>query len=243
MQKYKILIATLLVLSAIFLGLQSFKYEFEAAGIRALLLTLLTILYCARVKKKRFFFFLFLITFCVAELLNFFSWFYEIYEDSIDYMYYISNGLYILSYSFLITLVLKSMNIKEVILKFPFHLLILFVLDIFCVSIVTGTTKSQLSIYEYSLEFIYNTVIMVLLSVAFINYIYRDDKKSMNLLVGSIFIVFSEVIQLAYFYISDTNFLNVICSLFLVLAFLFFYLQSRLSHEDQFNRIGQDLSI
>ncbi len=122
MQKYKILIATLLVLSAIFLGLQSFKYEFEAAGIRALLLTLLTILYCVRVKKKRFFFFLFLITFCVAELLNFFSWFNEIYEDSIDYMYYISNGLYILSYSFLITLVLKSMNVKEVFLKFPIHL-------------------------------------------------------------------------------------------------------------------------
>ena len=116
--------------------------------------------------------------------------------------------------------------------KFPAHLVILLVLDIFCWLTVTDTTKGVLTTTEYELEFIYNTVIMLLLTVTLINYIYREDKKSMNLLIGSIFIVFSEVIQLAYFYISAINILNVICSFFLVIAFIFFYLQSRLMYQN-----------
>ena len=232
MQIKKILIASLVLLSIVFLGLQFLEYEIEASGVRMLLLLLLTVLYCTSVKTKRLYFFLFLIAFTVSEVLNFVSWFIVLYEDSIDYFYYIGNGLYILSYIFLVIQVLKTMNVKEVVTKFPIHIIILFILDVFCVSIVTSTTDGELNGYEYYVEFIYNAVIMALLSIALINYIYRDDKKSMNLLVGSIFIVFSEVIQLAYFYISDINFLNILCSLFLVIAFLFFYLQARLNHEE-----------
>jgi hypothetical protein len=66
------------------------------------------------------------------------------------------------------------------------------------------------------------------LSVGLINYMYRNDNKSMLFLIGSICIVFSEIIQLAYFYIIKSNDLGFIYSLFLVLAFVFFYLQSQL---------------
>ncbi|OUR95109.1 hypothetical protein A9Q87_00780 [Flavobacteriales bacterium 34_180_T64] len=233
MQLKKVLIAILVLLSIVFLSLQLLQYEIEAAGARTLLLFFLTALYCHTVKTKRFYFFMFLVTFTISEILNFTSWFILLDFDSIDYFYYIGNGLYILSYIFLIIQVLKTMNIREVVTKFPLHIIILLVLDVFCVLIVTSTTRGQLSYNEYALEFLYNAVIMLLLSLALINYIYRDDKKSMNLLVGSIFIVFSEVIQLAYFYISEINFLNVLCSLLLVIAFLFFYLQARLNHEEK----------
>lgn len=246
MQFKKVLIAILVVLSFVFLGLQMMQYEIEAAGARTLLLGCLTVLYCHAVKSKRFYFFMFLVVFTISEILNFISWFILLDYDSIDYFYYIGNGLYILSYTFLIIQVVKTMNIKEIMAKYPIHIIILLVLDIFCVSIVTSTTQGQLSFNEYTLEFLYNAVIMILLSLALINYIHRDDKKAMNLLVGSIFIVFSEVIQLAYFYVSDINFLNVLCSFLLVLAFLFFYLQARLNHEEKVYRPisqSQDLKI
>jgi hypothetical protein len=104
---------------------------------------------------------------------------------------------------------------------------ILFVLDVFCVVIVSATTENILSFYEYTLEFLYNAVIMTLLSVALLQYMYRNDNKSMLFLVGSIFVVFSEIIQLAYFYILDNSDLSFIYALFMVLGLTFFYLQSQ----------------
>jgi hypothetical protein len=185
------------------------------------------------VKSINKFFFLFLTLFTLAQLIDFLAYFNKLVVlKNIDYLYYVGNGLIILSYTSLIIIVLKDMNIKEVITKLPAYIVILLVLDIFCVTIVTDTAKG-LSVYQYSLEFIYNAVIMSLLTLSVINYIYRVNKKAMNLLVASIFIVFSETIQLAYFYIIEINLLNVLCSLFLVFAFLFFYLQATLDEEPE----------
>jgi hypothetical protein len=114
-----------------------------------------------------------------------------------------------------------------VFLQLPVPIIILIVLDVFCVTLVTDTAEHQLTFYEYALEFVYNTIIMILLSVALINYMYRNDTKSMLFLVASIFIVFSEIIQLAYYYILDDNNLGFVYSLFFVVAFVFFYLQSQ----------------
>lgn len=240
----KILIAVLIVLSVVFMGFQIYELEVEAAGIRALMLILLTALYYIRVKNRRLFFFLFLITFAIAEILNFIGWLVPIVPiDDLDYMYFIGNSLYILSYSFLIVRILSSMNLLEIVRKLPFHLLILIVLDVFCVIVVTNTAMDRLNYYEYLVELVYNSVIMILLTVALINYILKNDKKAINLLIGSIFIFFSEIIQLAYFYVSNINLLNVFCSLFLVLAFVFFYLQSRLSYEPQEDSLFGDLLV
>lgn len=240
----KLLIAVLIVLSVVFMGFQIYELEVEAAGIRALMLILLTALYYIRVKNRRLFFFLFLITFAIAEILNFIGWLVPIVPiDDLDYMYFIGNSLYILSYSFLIVRILSSMNLLEIVRKLPFHLLILIVLDVFCVIVVTNTAMDRLNYYEYLVELVYNSVIMILLTVALINYILKNDKKAINLLIGSIFIFFSEIIQLAYFYVSNINLLNVFCSLFLVLAFVFFYLQSRLSYEPQDDSLYGDLLV
>src|SRR5690606_12850363 len=244
MQIQKVFIATLIILSVSFLGLQILQFETQAAALRALLLIGLTVFYCLTIKDKKRFFYLFLVAFSLAEVLNFTSLFVSFKSDSgTDYSYYLTNALYILAYLFLTTKVLGDMNLKEVIRKFPIHILVLLVLDIFCVIIVTDTTEGLLSSEEYTLEFLYNIVIMLLLTVALINYIYREDKKSMNLLIGSIFIVFSEVIQLAYFYISAINILNVICSFFLVMAFIFFYLQSRLMYQDNDDLTSNELYV
>lgn len=242
MQLRRILKGTLIVICLLFLGFQVFDLEFQASGARLLLVLLLTLLYCIRVPEKRMFFFKFLVFFTLAELVNFISRFVIIdYNTSIDYFYYGANILYITSYVFLIFQVLKDTDIKHILSKFWIHLLILVVLDVFCVIIVSGTTEKLLSTQQYYLEVTYNIVIMILLTVAMINYMAKNSLKSMNLLLGAIFIFFSEVLQFTYFYISNINVLNVICSLFLVLAFLFLYLQARIPIEEEQNALRQDL--
>lgn len=233
MKTKHLLVSGLIILSIVFLGLQLMKYEMYASGVRVVLMILLIGLYSLQVKSRNKYFFLFLTLFSLAQFIDFLAYFNRLgASNNIDYLYYAGNGLIILSYTFLIILVLKGMNIKEVITKLPAYIVVLLVLDIFCVTIVTDTAKG-LSVYQYSLEFIYNAVIMSLLTLSVINYIYRVNKKAMNLLIASIFIVFSETIQLAYFYIIEINVLNVLCSLFLVFAFLFFYLQATLEEEPE----------
>lgn len=241
MQIERFIKVTLIIICVLFLGLQILQYEVQAAGVRALLVVMLCVLYHVKVQDKRFFFLMFLLSFALAELLNFTSYFIERIFNNTDYFYYGVNGLYILSYTFLIIRIIRDMNIRQVLRKFWIHLIILIVLDIFCVNIVSGTTEKLLSHSESWLEYIYNVVIMMLLTVAMINYMSKNSQKSMNLLLGAIFIFFSEVIQYAYFYISSNSTLNVVCSLFLVLAFLFFYLQSRIGIEEERNSMRQDL--
>lgn len=244
MQLKRILSVSLIIMCLIFLGFQIMNLEFEASGARLILVFLLTLLYYISVESKRIFFFLFLVCFTLGELVGFISYFVDVDNGHpIDYFYYLGNALYILSYVFLIIRVLKEIDVILVFKKFWLHLTVLIILDIFCVIILTGTTKNILSYNEFSLEFLYNAIIMILLTVSMINYISKNTQKSMNLLLGAIFIFFSEVIQMTYFYISSITILNVMCSLFLVIAFLFFYLQARIPIESEQQAIQQDLRV
>ncbi len=236
MQLGKFLGVLVLALSVFFLGLQFKGLEVAAAGIRALAVSLLTVLYIIRVKKKHPLFLIFLLVFSVAEIFNYFTWAINIDPNyDIDYFYYVGNILYILSYMFLFLRIVVSLDIKAAIIKFPLQTGLLAIFGVFFVYFVSDTTRNELDYYQHYLEFTYNAVVMLLLAFALLNYMYRDDKKAMNLLIGSICIMFSEVIQLAYFYIADFNILNVICSLFLVLAFFFFYIQSCSEHREMIN--------
>jgi hypothetical protein len=227
----KILKVVLLLLGGIFIILQGFAYEVKGAAVSAFTLLLFTIFYYRLTKSITKYFFWFLVLFTIAQLLSYAAYYTVIDYEQMDYYYYGANSLYILAYVLLIIKMLRGFDLKTVFLEFPIPLVILVALDIFCVSIVTDTTENVLSIYEYSLEFGYNTVIMSLLSVALINYMYRNDNKSMLFLIGSICIVFSEIIQLAYHYIlPDDSTLGSTYSFFLVMAFVFFYLQSQVEY-------------
>ena len=219
----------LLLLGGIFIMLQGLAFELEGAAVSAVMLVILTFIYCKWTDKKSKLFFWFLVVFTIAHVLSYSSWFFEPIERyEIDLFYYAANILYIISYIFLILRITSELDFKKVFTELTIPLIILISLDVFCVVLVTDTTKAALDISQYILEFIYNAVIMALLSVALINYMYRNDNKSMLILIGSICIVFSEIIQLAYYYIlEDDRSLGFIYSFFLVIAFLFFYLQSQ----------------
>jgi hypothetical protein len=225
----RILKALLLLLGVTFVILQGLAFEVEGAAVSSAMLILLTLLYCKWTENKTKHFFWFIVTFTLAHVLSYASYYViDFREDQIDYFYFGANFLYILAYLFLIIGILRGLDLKKVFSELSIPIFVLIILDIFCVYIVSGTTENVLEIYEYSLEFFYNTVVMTMLSVGLINYMYRNDNKSMLFLIGSICIVFSEIIQLAYFYILSHNDLGFIYSLFLVLAFVFLYLQSQL---------------
>ncbi|WP_296313893.1 hypothetical protein [Winogradskyella sp. UBA3174] len=226
----KILKVVLLLLGGIFITLRGFDFEVEGAAVSALMLVLLTIVYCKWTENKVKYFFWFLVTFTLGHVLSYSTWFLpEIQEGQIDYYYYVANILFIISYLFLITRMVSELKFKDIFSELAIPIIVLVVLDVFCVILVTDTVEKAFSIYEYALEFTYNAVIMALLSVALINYMYRNDNKSMLMLLGSICIVFSEIIQLAYYYILDDSNLVFIFSFFLVVAFVLFYLQSQLT--------------
>lgn len=236
MQLTKIFGITIICLSLLFLGLQSMGLELEAFGVKALTLGLLALLYFIAVKSKHIFFILFLLLFTVAEIYNYFTFNLLPEEgETLDIYYIVGNTFFILSYIFLIGRVLTLMDIKKAMTRFPIQILLLAILGVFVTYMITDLSISGLPMdYTYFVELSYNAIIMILVSLSLINYMYKDTKKSMNLLIGCIFIVFSEVIQIAYYYITDfDNTLNVVYSVFLVAAFVFFYLQSRLDDEPE----------
>ena len=225
----KVLKGVLVPLAIYYIVLQGQSLDIQASGIGALMLVLLTILYAISKAPKRKYFFAFLIVFTITEIIDFFTWFTPPLEmNELDYFYYIANILYIVSYLFLILNLIIDLNLKLLIAEFKIPIIILIVLDIFSVMVISSTTENALNSYQFILEFVYNAVIMVLLSVALLNYMYRNDNKSMLLLVGCIFIMFYEIIQLAYFYVLDDNELSIIFSMLLVIAFTLFYVQSQL---------------
>lgn len=226
----KILKVVLLLLAVAFIVLQGFAVEVHGAALSAISLVLLTFLYLKWTTNQSQYFLLFLVVFTLGDIIGAIAHYrLTVFSGGYDYLYYIANTLYMLSYIFLIIKILKGFNFRKVFYELSIPIIVLIILDVFCVTLVTATAENEFTYYQYILEFTYNTVIMVLLSVALINYMYRNDKKSMLFLIGSIFIVFSEIIQLAYYYVLEDNNLSLIYSIFLVLAFLFFYLQSQIA--------------
>jgi hypothetical protein len=233
MQKTKLLLGVIIVLTITFLGFQIFGLQDAGNLVRPLLLPLLTILYCISNKCKKSYFFYFLVLYSISE---FSGVFFPLAENSIlidNILYYGGNLLYIAAYCCLSIGILKRMNLHSIFNRFPFHIIILIALDVYSIILVTDTAYQSDFLYgiiDYLIELLYNTSIMFLLTVALINYISRDSKKAMNLLLGAICIVFSEVIQVAYFYVSEKNILSIVYSILLVFAFGFFYIQSSMSY-------------
>ena len=93
----------LLLLGCIFIVLQGQALELEGAAVSAVMLVILTILYCKWTEKKSKLFFWFIVVFTIAHVLSYSSWFFEPIEHyEIDLFYYTANILYIISYIFLI---------------------------------------------------------------------------------------------------------------------------------------------
>jgi len=235
MQNQKLLMVFIIILAIIYIGLQILEMQVIADYVRPTLVPLLTITYYLAKKEKSSNFFYFLLFYSIGEIFSLFRYFGLDFFFIDDLLYYLVNTLFITAYIFLILEILKPINIRKTFNRYTTYILILAVLDIYSVILVTEIAiKSEFldGFFDYLTEIVYNIAFMLLLSVALINYISSHSKKAMNLLLGTLCIVFSEVMQVAYFYVSEQNKLSVIYAILLVLAFTFFYIQSNLSYAD-----------
>lgn len=202
---------------------------------RALILPFFTVLYFTTVKRKSWFFSFFLMCYAISDIM-------VLTESYIPYLlyYFIGNTLYVLAYVFLFLEICKSLSLLHVLRNYKIHIVVLMLLNIYIIYVLQVIIDPNLEmISQYFLELIYNIVMLSLLSGSLLNYFYKDNKKSLFLFIGSLCIVFSEVINVAYLYITETTTLNFISSALAVLAFFFYYQQSKLKNEQASRMVTQ----
>ena len=145
-----------------------------------------------------------------------------------DFVFYIGNILCILAYIFLLIKICKSLNFKYIFKHFKMHLLVLSALNIFLIYVIQNVViPSAVFKFEYYFELFYNLLTFTLLSLSLLNYFYKDNKKALYIFLGTLCIVFSEMMDIAYFYISAKNILFFVSTTLTIIAFYFFYTQEK----------------
>jgi hypothetical protein len=227
MNKSKILGGLVLLIYALFVVFQFNDKALIAFNLRSFIFPIVALTYFLCVKEKSILFNLFLIFYASSELLDLIS------PEMDDVLYYLlGNSLYILAYLMLIIEICKSLSFSQLFKNFSIHLIVLTALSIYIVYVLQVIVHSYLELnYQYFMELTYNSVMLLLLSSSLLNYFYRDNKKSLYLFIGSLLIVFSEVMSFAYLYVSSHYSLNLIVVSLALLAFYFFYQQSKLNND------------
>jgi len=226
MYKSKVLIGFIVLAYTLFVIFQFGGDELMASSFSSVIFPLIALLYFVSVKPKTLFFSLFLLCYSLSELAFFII-------DLIPYLYfyYIGNILSMLSYTFLLLEVCKSVCGFYVLKNFKFHIIVLTGLNIYIAYILQEAINPYLELTtEYLIEITYNIVMLLLLSISLLNYFYKDDKKSLFFFFGALSIVFSEVINVAYLYVAHHNLLNFVSVTLFLLAFYFLFLQSKLEN-------------
>lgn len=233
MNKSKILVGLVLLIYTLFAIFQFSGYELIAFNLRSLIFPFVALTYFVCVKEKSMFFILFLIFYSLSELLAMIS---DVLSYSVDY--FLGNSLYILAYLMLFIKICTSISLIHVLKNFKIHLIVLTALNVYIVYVLQVIIDPHVELnYEYFVELVYNIVMLLLLSSSLLNYFYRDNKKSLYLFIGSLCIVFSEVISVAYLYVAKQDLLNFIAVSLALLAFYFFYQQSKLDNEEPINML------
>ena len=231
MYKSKVLVGFILSCYVFFVIFEINGNDVIAYNLNALIVPLIAVTYILFIKKKRRLFFLFLIFYSTADLLGLVisNLPITVSQKFNNYEYYIGNSLYILAYALLVIKITKSLSFSHVIKNFKIHILVLSILNVYLVYVLQVIINPNLILRsDYYLELAYNIVLVLLLTIALLNYFYRDNKKSLYLFIGSICIVFSEVIDVAYLYVTQRSLLNIIGTTLALGAFYFFYQQSKL---------------
>lgn len=222
-------------LAIVLLGIQIKEDDQIASILRAILVILIFVLYASKKEKIQWCFLVFLGFYALAEIFNSTAYFIPVYPE-IDPFYYIINGLYIAAYGTIVAKLVRRMNFKTIIKKFPVHLIILLLLDFYFVYMFNDILRDMVYFDEQIMESLYNGVIMIMLCLSFLNYLERDNKSSLFLFAGASLVVLSEVFQMTYFYVKENYIINFLYVILMILAFLCIYRHSRLDYNENVDR-------
>jgi len=227
MNKSKILIGLVLLLYLLYVVFQISGFVVMAEKVRCFIFPVVALTYFLSVRRRSVLFALFMVFYSVSDILYIFS---DSIGNEIDY--YIGNYLYILAYIMLLIKICKSISFMHLLKNLKMHSLVLLILNIYIVYVLQMIIDQRIPEggHGYVLEMLYNSVILLLLSTLLLNYFYRDNKKSLYLFIGSLCIVFSEVISVAYLYVTKQELLDFFALSLALLAFYFFYQQSKINN-------------
>ena len=231
MYRSKVLVGFVLMCYFLFAIFEFSGNEMVAYYFNSLIVPLITILYILFIKQKSKLFLMFLICYSLSDILGIVidRLTYDESQKLYDFEYYIGNSLYIMAYAFLVLKISKSLSFSHVLKYFKLHLVVLSILNIYLLYVLHAIINPNLVLEsDFYLELTYNVVVILLLSMALLNYFYRDNKKSFYLFIGALSIVFSEIIDIAYIYVVQRSFLNFVSTTLALGAFYFFYQQSKL---------------
>lgn len=248
MFKSKILVGCVLQLYILFVFFEVIGEYTIAFHLDGLIIPLITFIYLIFIKRKSKLFLLFLIFYSVSDLMGiatsnllYYNLPYSNKENLIYYAYdyYIDTALYILAYFFLFVKIAQTLPIGYIFKHFKIHLLVLITLNIYLVYVLQIIVEPYVEFqYEYVFEFTYNVITLMVLMVALLNFIYKDNKKALYLFIGSLCLVFSEFMDIAYIYIVQKSLLNILGTTFGVVAFYFFYQQSKILNEKNYLEVS-----
>lgn len=234
MSRTKILVGFIILLCVLFAVFEFGEILWLSEVFRGLIVPSITVLYITNYKPKICCFALFLILFSLAELISISSLLpFVVNEVPYLLIYYACNGLYVMAYSFLVYNIIRNLNIRVIARNFYIHLFVLGILNSYLLYVLFKIMSPFIvDMGEIFIEFAYNIVILLVLSVSLINFLYKDTQKSLLMFLGSLCIVFSEVIQIAYLYIASKILLDILYTVLLVAAFYLFYKQAILNEEE-----------
>lgn len=229
MYKQRVFVSIVVLTYILFVVFEFTGNEVLAKKLDAFILPIITLGYLFLVKNRALFFTLFVVFYTASDLLALSD---NYVSKEIDY--YLGNILYIIAYIFLLIEICKTLSFSHVFKNYKIHLVVLLALSIYVVYVLQVIMNPHAKVSnKYYLELIYNITILILLSVSLLNFFYNDNKKALYLFIGVLCIVFSEVIWVAYLYITEKSLLNVISKTLMLLAFYFFYMQSGFLNEDK----------
>lgn len=220
------IIGSIYALFVYFLFSDSLYYADSAS---ALILPILTLAYFCNVEKRSLYFVLFLVFYSISDLMI-------IISDKLtyDFDYYVGNSLYILAYIALTIEIARNISFTYIFKHHLFSVIVLFALNSYIAYILSKIINPHLEFgSQYVLEIIYNISMLTILSIALLNYFYKDSRKAFYLLIGAICIVFAEVINVAYLYITHQNLLNFFTISLGLVGFYFLYEQAKLKYRQK----------
>ncbi|QXP58233.1 hypothetical protein [Olleya sp. HaHaR_3_96] len=191
---------------------------------------LLTYLYYCHAKGQNNYFGFFLIAFSIVEFLKI------IFDTSNALAYYAANCLNIVAYASLIIFLVKGIKLKRLFREFKLHLIILLIFNAYIIYVLNQMIMQDDDLAVNSIDFImevtYNVLILLVLSLSLIHYLYHDTKQGLLLFLASVCIVFSEMVQVAYLFISSEQLLHISYSVLMGLGFYFLYVYIKIKHTE-----------
>ncbi|MGB2685581.1 MAG: hypothetical protein WBC43_11270 [Olleya sp.] len=186
-------------------------------------------LYYSQTKQTNHYFGFFLIGFSLVEILKI------VFYGNDTMAYYLANYLVIATYTSLIIFLVKDFNIKLLLKEFKLHIIVLLIFNAYIIYVLNQMIMQDAKLAVYSLDFIievtYNVLILLVLSLSLIHYLYHETKQGLLLFLASVCIVFSEMVQVAYLFISSAYLLQMVYTALIGVGFYFLYVYIKIKYK------------